>query len=157
MASSKTSSKTGKASGQPKKPTKTAVPAPKPTPKVAAAPAPGVASTPNAKTAISNPGINTPSMPKTVGATLVPANVIVVFTSGIGQLTASLFRNGMMINMQSVNASGTIFFSDVQSDDMISINGVCTGNASVTVSVPTNPATPQTFEAGPIHTGLIVL
>ena len=91
-----------------------------------------------------------------VGAALTPANINIVFTSGVGQVTCTLFRNGAMINMQSVSSSSTIFFSDVQSRDGISVNGVCAGTATITVSVPTTPTTPKNFTAGPIHTILIV-
>jgi hypothetical protein len=87
----------------------------------------------------------------------VSANIDITFTSGIGQATASLFRNGVLINLQSVSSSATIFLSDVQRGDSISINGVCTGNASVVVSVPTSPATPENFGAGNINTGYDVL
>lgn len=157
MSSKTSTSKTSKTASQPKKPTKTPIPVKVAAPAKAAAPAPNVATAAASKTAVSLLGVNNPSVSSAVGPALVPANVIVVFTSGIGQLTASLFRNGLLINMQSVSVSGTIFFSDVQSDDMISINGICTGNASVTVNVKTSPATPQSFDAGPIHAGLIVL
>lgn len=91
-----------------------------------------------------------------VEAVSTPANINVVFTSGVGQVTCTLFRNGAMINMQSVSSTSTIFFSDVQSRDGISINGVCTGTATITMSVPTTPSTPKNFMTGPIHTILIV-
>jgi len=92
-----------------------------------------------------------------VSGTSVSANVNVTFVSGVGQLTASLFRNGILINMQSVSNSGTIFLSDVQSGDVLSINGVCAGTASIAISVSTSPATPQNFGAGPFHVGYIIL
>jgi hypothetical protein len=84
-------------------------------------------------------------------------DIRVVFTSGLGQLTAVLFRQGVLINMQSISSSGTIHFVDVQSRDSISINGVCSGNATITVSIPTNPATPERFTAGIIMTGYTIL
>lgn len=70
------------------------------------------------------------------------------FTGGIGQATAILFRNGVLINMQSISETGTIVFSDVQSGDVITINGVCTGAASVKLSTPTIPANPKNFPSG---------
>ncbi len=79
------------------------------------------------------------------------------FTSGLGQLTAVLFRNGVLINMQSISTSGVIQFSEVQSRDTISINGVCAGDATVTVSVPTNPSTPENFSKQIIISGYIIL
>lgn len=87
----------------------------------------------------------------------VSTNIDINFTSGIGQATASLFRNGVLINLQSVSNSATIFLSDVQRGDSISINGVCTGNATVAVSVPTSPKTPENFAAGNINTGYDIL
>ena len=92
-----------------------------------------------------------------VATTSVPANINVVFRSGLGQLTASLFRRGVLINMQSISNDGTILLSDVQQRDVISINGVCTGTADITITVRTSPATPQRFSTGPIHRGYIVL
>ena len=87
----------------------------------------------------------------------VSADVNVVFTSGIGQITASLFRNGVLINMQSISNSGSIHFAEVQSGDSISVNGVCTGTADITVSVSTNPVTPEHFNAGIIMSGYTIL
>lgn len=86
-----------------------------------------------------------------------PANVDAVFTSGIGQMTASLFRSGLLINMQSISSSGRIVFSGVETNDLISINGICTGNVTITINIQTSPATPQSFTSGPFHVGLIVL
>jgi hypothetical protein len=85
------------------------------------------------------------------------AGIQVDFTSGIGQLTAMLFRKGVLINMQSISTSGLINFSEVQSRDSISVNGICAGNAVVTVSVPTNPATPEKFSKQIIMSGYTIL
>lgn len=79
------------------------------------------------------------------------ANVNITFFSGIGQATISLFRQGILINMQSTSVSATIQFSDVQSGDIIVVNGVCTGNATVAIDVPTTPQTPTSFGAGPFN------
>jgi len=92
-----------------------------------------------------------------LSAAAVPASVRVDFTSGIGQLTAVLFRHGVLINMQSISTSGVIQFSEVQSRDSISINGVCTGDALVTVSAPTNPPTPEKFSKQIILSGYTIL
>lgn len=70
------------------------------------------------------------------------------FTGGIGQATAILFRNGVLINMQSISETGSIVFSDVQSGDVVTINGVCTGTATVKLSTPTIPANPKNFPTG---------
>ena len=79
------------------------------------------------------------------------ADVEITFTSGLGQATASLFRKGILINMQSISMSDIIHFSDVQSGDVIVINGVCTGNAIIKINVSTAPTTPTNFTAGPFN------
>lgn len=84
------------------------------------------------------------------------ADVTFRFASGIGQATASLFRNGLQINMQSISSSGTIHFAEVQSGDVVSVNGVCTGTADIAVSVPTDPVTPEQFTAGIIIAGYLI-
>jgi hypothetical protein len=91
------------------------------------------------------------------GANSVAGNVSVTFNSGIGQITASIFRNGLLINLQTISSDGNIFFSDIQSRDGIAVNGVCTGTggADITISVPTTP-TPQHFDTGFIH-GLYIV
>jgi hypothetical protein len=58
--------------------------------------------------------------------------------------------------MQSISTSGTINFTDVQSRDVISINGVCSGTAAITISIPTRPATPDNFTAGIIIAGYLI-
>jgi hypothetical protein len=72
-------------------------------------------------------------------------DVNVRFTGGLGQMTATLFRKGILINMQSISTTGRIHFNDVQSRDTISINGECSGNARVTINTDTDPATPEDF------------
>jgi hypothetical protein len=81
----------------------------------------------------------------TVSANSQPANINCVFSGGIGQVTAALFRRGAMINMQSISSTGVINFSEVQSGDVITLNGVCTGRLDATISVPTTPGTPKRF------------
>lgn len=83
-------------------------------------------------------------------------NVTFTFTGGIGQATSLLFRKGVLINMQSISSSGNIRFSEVQSGDSISVNGVCTGKAVIAVDTDTIPATPQQFNAGLILTGYLI-
>lgn len=79
-------------------------------------------------------------------AAVEPANIDVTFTSGVGQVTATLFRQGVMINMESISSSGTITFSDVRTGDAISINGVCAGTARIGLDRDTTPANPKTFQ-----------
>ena len=78
------------------------------------------------------------------------------FTGGIGQVTAVLFRKGVLINMQSISKSGNVNFSEVQSGDVISVNGVCAGKAVVTINTPTTPVSPEQFAAGLIIAGYLV-
>jgi hypothetical protein len=83
-------------------------------------------------------------------------SITFTFTGGIGQATSLLFRKGVLINMQSISSSGSIQFSEVQSGDSISVNGVCTGSARIIVDTPTVPASPQQFPAGIIITGYLI-
>ncbi|WP_133053938.1 hypothetical protein [Niastella yeongjuensis] len=83
-------------------------------------------------------------------------SITFTFTGGIGQATSLLFRNGVLINMQSISSSGNIRFSEVQSGDSISVNGVCTGHAVIVIDTPTVPVSPQQFAAGIILTGYLI-
>jgi hypothetical protein len=83
-------------------------------------------------------------------------DVTFTFTSGIGQATAVLFRKGVLINMQSISKSGNVNFSEVQSGDVISVNGVCAGKAVVAINTPTTPVSPEQFTAGLIIAGYLV-
>lgn len=85
------------------------------------------------------------SLVATATAASLPADINVQFTSGLGQVTALLIRRGVIINTESISASGVIHFVNVLSGDAIVVNGVCAGRATITVSVPTNPATPESF------------
>jgi hypothetical protein len=80
------------------------------------------------------------------------------FTGGIGQGSAVLFRNGVLINMQSISKSGIgiIKFSEVQTGDVISVNGVCAGNTEITVSTSTVPVTPKQFNPGLIMANFLI-
>jgi len=85
-----------------------------------------------------------------------PAIITFTFTIGIGQATTSLFRRGVLINMQSISSSGDIKFSDVQTGDVISVNGVCTGKAVIEIDISTTPVTPSEFKAGLIIKAYLV-
>jgi hypothetical protein len=85
------------------------------------------------------------------------AAIDVKFFSGIGQITIVLFRNGVLINMQSISTEGVIQLSDVQGGDTMSVNGVCTAQAKIAISLPTHPETPQSFSKGVIMTGYLFL
>ncbi len=83
--------------------------------------------------------------------------VQVVFTNGLGQLTANIIRNKAIISAGIVKVSGPISLSDVKIGDMISIKGIATGNAEVTISVKTDPATPMNYPSGPIVDSFTIL
>jgi hypothetical protein len=85
-----------------------------------------------------------------------PVNIHIDFFSGIGQITVVLFRNGILINMQSISTDGDIHFADVQSRDTIAVNGVCAGKCTITINTATNAPTPQSFSKI-ITTGYTVL
>lgn len=101
------------------------------------------------------------SIPARLAAVSVSANVGVSFFGGVGTATVALFRSGLLINMQTLTASGSVNFSDVAQFDRITVDGVGTGtgaNATViNISVPTSPATPTNFPAGEFHIGYIVI
>ncbi|MFT3678006.1 MAG: hypothetical protein QM781_19095 [Chitinophagaceae bacterium] len=101
------------------------------------------------------------SIPARLAAVSVSANVGVTFFGGVGTATVALFRGGLLINMQTITASGSVNFSDVAQFDRITVDGVGTGtgaNATViNISVPTSPATPTNFPAGEFHIGYIVI
>ena len=85
-----------------------------------------------------------------------PAIITFTFTNGIAQVTTTLFRKGVLINMQSISSSGNIKFSNVQTGDVISVNGVCTGQAHIEIDVPTTPETPSNFNPGLIIKAYLV-
>lgn len=100
--------------------------------------------------------LNPNSLVAVANAVSQQAAVDFTFSSGIGQVTASVFRNGVLINMQSISHTGTINFADVQGGDVISLNGVCTNTATVRVSVRTTPSSPTNFNAGLILKNYLV-
>jgi len=83
-------------------------------------------------------------------------NVTVTFTGGLGQATAVLFRRGVLINMQSISHSGNVNFSNVQTGDVIAVNGVCSGTANVAISTDTVPDNPEQFTAGLIIASYLI-
>jgi hypothetical protein len=96
----------------------------------------------------------------TVAAAAVKATTIAVtFTGGLGNLTATLFKNltGAIIGHDSLSASGSIIFNNANTGDAISINGVCTGKAVINIDVATDPPTPVKFTAGNINFGFDIL
>ena len=119
---------------------------------------------PGPDTAIETKATDMNNMPTLTASSLVAesathslqVSITFTFTGGIGQATSLLFRIGVLINMQSISSSGSIQFSDVQSGDSISVNGVCTGSAVIVLSTTTVPVSPQRFEAGIIITGYLI-
>jgi len=83
-------------------------------------------------------------------------NVTFTFTGGLGQATAVLFRRGVLINMQSISHTGNVNFSNVQTGDVIAVNGVCSGKAVVEINTDTVPETPEEFTAGLIIASYLI-
>jgi len=83
-------------------------------------------------------------------------DVSFTFTGGLGQATAVLFRRGVLINMQSVSNSGNINFSNVQTGDVVAVNGVCAGKAVVAINTDTVPGSPEEFTAGLIIASYLI-
>ncbi len=80
-----------------------------------------------------------------------PSTIGITFFGGLGQATVALFRQGNMINMQTTSLSANIHFSDVQSGDVIAVNGVATGKATISIDLATSPETPTNFGSGPFN------
>ena len=73
------------------------------------------------------------------------AEVKVTFKNGVGQLKIFLYRKGSLIASGEVNSSGRINFAEVQTDDIMVLNGTCAGDAKIEINVKTFPATPLGF------------
>lgn len=86
----------------------------------------------------------TPKLIAAEGPASQPVTISVAFSSGVGQVTACLFRHGLQINMQATTGKD-VQFSDVQQGDMISVTGIGTGTTNVHISVPTTPGTTDHF------------
>jgi hypothetical protein len=122
-----------------------------------AKPKPKSTTSSNTKTeTMTTQGLTASSLVATEAPHSQSVNVTFTFTSGIGQATAVLFRKGVLINMQSISKSGNVNFSEVQSGDVISVNGVCAGKAVVAINTPTTPVSPEQFTAGLIIAGYLV-
>lgn len=83
------------------------------------------------------------------------ATLNVVFKNGKGSLNAKVYRSGTVVDAGSTTKTGSLNLQ-MQSGDVISIGGACTGNATITVDVATTPDTPIVDPAGPINHMLIV-
>jgi len=131
---------------------------PKRKPQAPPEPQPGIDTTNDTNTTTMNnmPTLTASSLVAESAPHSLQVSITFTFTGGIGQATSLLFRKGVLINMQSISSSGNIQFSEVQSGDSISVNGVCTGNAVIVVDTPTVPVSPQQFKAGIIITGYLI-
>jgi len=85
------------------------------------------------------------------------ANISILFTEGKGQLNIQLNRDGEEIANGSLQTSGTIPLADVQSRDVITLDGVCTGSAELNIDVPTKAATPTTYPDGNFNDTIRIL
>ena len=131
---------------------------PKRKPQAQPTPEPGPDTTTDTNTASMNnmPTLTATSLVAESAPHSLQVSLTFTFTGGIGQATSLLFRKGVLINMQSISSSGNIQFSEVQSGDSISVNGVCTGSALIIIDTPTVPTSPQQFTAGIIITGYLI-
>ena len=79
------------------------------------------------------------------------AIISVTFKGGLGNVTAKAFSNGAMTANGAANSSGTIMLSNLNSGDVISVNGVSPDEGTdISIDVNTSPPTPSRFSAGPI-------
>ena len=131
---------------------------PKRKPQAQTTPQPGPSTTTDKNTTNMNnmPTLTATSLVAESAPHSLQVSIAFTFTGGIGQATSLLFRKGVLINMQSISSSGNIQFSEVQSGDSISVNGVCTGSAIIAVDAATVPSSPQKFNAGIIITGYLI-
>jgi len=86
-----------------------------------------------------------------------PATVTVDFLQGQGQITATLARNGGVVDQQSNSNSGIMVFANVQTFDALAITGMCTHSASIQITANTNPGTPKSYPEGPIFDSFDIL
>jgi hypothetical protein len=135
---------------------KKAIPKRKPEAQPMPKPDPGTTTDKNTTIMNNMPTLTATSLVAESAAHSLQVSITFTFTGGIGQATSLLFRKGVLINMQSISSSGTIQFSEVQSGDSISVNGVCTGSALIVIDTPTVPTSPQQFTAGIIMTGYLI-
>lgn len=130
---------------------------PKRKPQAQPTPQPGPSTTTDKNTNMNNmPKLSATSLVAESAPHSLQVSIAFTFTGGIGQATSLLFRKGVLINMQSISSSGNIQFSEVQSGDSISVNGVCTGSAVIIIDTPTVPTSPQQFTAGIIISGYLI-
>lgn len=129
---------------------------PKRKPQTQPQPNPNTITETNTNTMNNTPALTTAALVAESAPHSRQVGITFTFTAGIGQATSVLFRKGVLINMQSISSSGSIQFSEVQSGDSISVNGVCTGTAVIIIDTATIPASPQQFTAGIIITGYLI-
>jgi hypothetical protein len=84
------------------------------------------------------------------------ANVSIVFLNGVGQVEAELIRNGNSIDMRATDKTGTLQFPDVLDEDIISLNGACTGNGEIMIDIPVLPPSPVNIQTGNFFLNFIV-
>lgn len=84
-------------------------------------------------------------------------DIDVLFTLGVGHLTATLIRKGTIIQSKELSQTGNIKFDNVVSGDIISLNGSCAGKARIETNRNTSPATPLEFNDETILSSLDIL
>lgn len=96
---------------------------------------------------------------RTVSRARKTAIISVTFTAGAGTLRATLFQylTGAPVASGMLQSSGQIRFDNAGKGDAISIDGVCTGKATISINVETSPQTPVTFYEGNINFGFDII
>ena len=70
----------------------------------------------------------------------------VTFKLGAGHLEATLIHKGNVIESKEISDSGKIEFNTCEKGDIISLNGSCSGTATIDANRKTLPATPLKFQ-----------
>ncbi|MCC6289725.1 MAG: hypothetical protein IT249_17755 [Chitinophagaceae bacterium] len=84
----------------------------------------------------------------------------IIFKLGLGEITATHFREGNKIDRKKITQSGQVHFDNVQVNDVISINGACSGSCTLITNRQTDPPSdssqPRAYTAGSIFDNLLV-
>ncbi len=85
------------------------------------------------------------------------ATMNVEFRNGLGEIDAEQFREGQPMQKHNIKLSSDVIFRDIKAGDTIAVNGACAGRAKITLNIPTDPVTPETFNNEPIFTIYLIL
>ncbi|MFT3949542.1 MAG: hypothetical protein QM763_21445 [Agriterribacter sp.] len=92
--------------------------------------------------------------------TVAGMDLDITFKLGLGEITATHFREGNKIDRKKITQSGQVHFNNVQVNDAISINGACSGSCTLVTNRQTAPVSdssqPRSYTAGSIFDNLVV-